>query len=63
MVLPYKRKALSNLKGLLPLIKDWFGKIWDGKYEINLRFSKKLVVKERLLYAKGVFGVVWMGRF
>tara|TARA_R110002050_G_scaffold131701_5_gene253586 strand:+ start:106 stop:243 length:138 start_codon:yes stop_codon:yes gene_type:complete len=45
------------------LIKDWFGKIWDGKYEINLRFSKKLVVKERLLYAKGVFGVVWMGRF
>jgi len=46
------------LKGLLPLIKDWFGKIWDGKYVINLRFSKKLVVKERLLYAKRVYGVV-----
>jgi hypothetical protein len=46
------------LKGLLPLIKDWFGKIWDGKDVINFKFLKKLVVKGRLLYAKGVYGVV-----
>jgi hypothetical protein len=46
------------LKGLLPLIKDWFGKIWDCKDVINFKFLKKLVVKGRLLYAKGVYGVV-----
>ncbi|TDS14441.1 hypothetical protein DFQ03_2528 [Maribacter caenipelagi] len=46
------------MKGLLPLVKAWFGKIWDVKDVIYLRFYKKLVVKGALLYAKVGYAVV-----
>ena len=43
------------MKGLLPLVKAWFGKIWDVKDVINLKFYKKLVVKGGILYVKRVY--------
>ena len=53
-----KMKSPFNLKGLLPLIKVWFGKIWETQDGTIFRLKKKLVVKGGYLYAKGPTSVV-----
>jgi len=52
LVLGQNEKSRYNLYRLLPLIKDWFGKIWVGKYALNFYFKKNRVVKWMYLYAK-----------